>query len=115
MILPPLLSAWRRRLPPKRGAASPACPGISHRPPTTRRARRHLGRDLERWQIVGTWHGVIHVTPGQELAAFLVVDATLEEGLTDALRQTAVNLAFDDHRIDDIAEVIAGREVDDLD
>ena len=35
-----------------------------------------------------------------------IVDAAFEQRLSDPLRKTAMNLPFDDHRIDDVAEVV---------
>src|ERR1700747_1139483 len=49
-----------------------------------------------------------------ELAA-AVVGAMLEQRLADALGEAAVDLALDDHRIDDGADVIDAPETDDLD
>ena len=45
----------------------------------------------------------------------VVVDAVLQERLADALGETAVHLAFDDHRVHDVAEVVHRHEVDDVD
>ena len=70
------------------------------------RARGHFGGDFERRQIVGARHRVIHVGAGDQLAGLAVVDAAFEQRLTDPLRKPAVHLAFDDHGIDDIAEVV---------
>src|SRR5262245_36085635 len=39
----------------------------------------------------------------------------LEQRLTEALGEAAVNLALDDHRIDDGADVVDAPEADDLD
>src|ERR1051326_8712115 len=61
--------------------------------------------DLERRQIVGARHGVVHVGAGDELA-LVVVDGVLEQRLADALRHAAVHLALDDHRIDHGAEIV---------
>src|SRR3989442_5712035 len=78
------------------------------------RARRDLRRDLEGRQVGGARHRVVHVAAGQKLAGLLVVHAALEQRLADALRQSAVHLAFDDHRIDDVAEVVASGKIDNL-
>jgi hypothetical protein len=43
----------------------------------------------------------------------LVIDAAFQQRLADALRDAAMHLAFDDHRIDEIAEVIHRRPVGD--
>ena len=89
--------------------------------------------DLERRQVVGARHAVVHERAGHELAV-LVVDRALQQRLADALGDAAVDLALDDHRIDrrcrnhrprsrptisrlagvridlDLADVAAGRE-----
>ncbi len=70
-------------------------------------ARRIGHRDIVGWQVVGARHGVVHVAAGDELAV-LIVDGVLEQRLADALGDTAMHLAFDDHRIDEDAEVVDG-------
>src|SRR5262245_23592637 len=70
-------------------------------------------RDLERRQIVSARHGVVHVTAREQLSALAVVDAVLEQRLSDALRDSTVDLSLDDHRIDHVAEVITCGECDD--
>ena len=70
--------------------------------------------DLEDRQVVGARHRVVHERAGQQLARCLVVDAALEHRLADALREAAVHLALDDHRIDDVAEVVDRDEALDL-
>src|SRR5256885_173609 len=69
------------------------------------RARRHRGVDVETGQVVGARHAVVHERAGHELAG-IVVDAVLEQRLADALGDAAVHLALDDHRVDDLAEVV---------
>ena len=64
---------------------------------------RHV--DLERRQVVGARHAVVHERAGDELAV-LVVDGAFEQRLADALGDAAVHLALDDHRVDDRAEVV---------
>ena len=71
--------------------------------------------DLEGRQVVGARHGVVHVGAGQQLAALLVVDRILEQRLADALGDAAMDLALDDHRVDDVAEIVDRDEVHDLD
>ena len=61
-------------------------------------------------KIVGSRHRVVHVASGEKLTGAFFVDTALEQRLADALRDASVHLAFDDHRIDDVAEVVAGRE-----
>src|SRR5215831_7512608 len=79
------------------------------------RARRLLGADLEGRDVVGARHSVVHVGPGHELARLAVVMAALGQRLADALGEPAVHLAFDDHRVDDLAEVVDRGEVHDPD
>src|SRR2546428_3482076 len=79
------------------------------------RARRDLRRHLEGRQMRGPRHRVVHVAAGQKLAAILVVNAALEQRLADTLGEPAVHLPFDDHRVDDVAEIVAGEEIDHLD
>ena len=64
-------------------------------------------------RIVGARHAVVHERAGEKLAALAVVAAFLEERLADPLRQPAMDLALDDHRIDDAAEIVDGGEIDD--
>src|SRR5438093_9003418 len=65
-----------------------------------RHGRRRLQMtDLEQGQIVGLGKRIVHERRGEEVAVTVVHDA-LEERLPDALRDGAVDLAFDDHRID---------------
>ena len=44
--------------------------------------------------------------PVLQLAAVVVVDDLFEQRLRDALRDAAVDLALDDHRVDDVAAVV---------
>src|SRR5262249_36047368 len=68
----------------------------------------------EQGQTVRARPRVVHERAGDELAA-AVVGATLEQRLADALGEAAVDLALDDHRIDDGADVVDAPETDDLD
>ena len=68
---------------------------------------------MERRQVVGARHGVIHHRAGHELAV-LVVDRAFEQRLADALRDAAMHLALDDHRIDHGAEVVDRGPIHDL-
>ena len=66
--------------------------------------------------LIGTRHRVVHERARQELTRFVVVDAVLEQRLTDALNDPAMQLTLDDHRIDDAADVVdrnVGQKVDD--
>ncbi len=58
--------------------------------------------------MVGARHGVIHERAGQQLPGDLVINRAFVQCLTDALNDPAMQLPFDDHRIDDGADVIDG-------
>ena len=76
-------------------------------------AGRADGVELEVRQVVGPRHGVVHEGAGRAAGRFLVVHAVLHQRLADALRDAAVHLALDDHRVDDGAEVVdRGEAVD---
>ncbi len=74
-------------------------------------ARRHRGVDHEVRHVVRARHAVVHVAAGLQLAV-IVVDAVLEERLSDALSKPSVHLAVDDHGVDDVTEVVHGHEID---
>ena len=57
---------------------------------------------------------VVHERAGHELAV-AVVDRAFQQRLADALRDAAVHLALDDHRIDHDAEVVDRGPAGDLD
>ena len=76
--------------------------------------RRGGGIDGETGQVVGAGHRVVHVRAAQQLPGF-VVDAVFQQRLADALRQAAVDLAFDDHGVHDVAEIVHGNELLDVD
>src|SRR5712691_1916015 len=61
----------------------------------------------QRGQLVGARHAVVHEGSGKQLPAVLIVDRLLVQGLADALRNAALDLSFDDHVIDDPADVVA--------
>ena len=61
--------------------------------------------DLERRQVVGARHAIVHEARRQQLAVAVVMRA-FEQRLADALGDAAMHLAFDDHRIDELAEVV---------
>ena len=63
--------------------------------------------------MIGARHAVVHERAGDELAV-LVIDRALVQRLADTVGDAAVNLALDDHRIDNNAEVIHGGPGDDL-
>src|SRR5262249_59342078 len=54
------------------------------------------------------WHGVVEKARGQKLPGGAVVDDMFRQRLADALRQAAVHLSLDDHRIDDDAAIVGG-------
>ena len=71
-------------------------------------------RQLEGRQVVGARHGVVHEARRQQLAGVLVVMHALQQRLPHPLRDTAMHLALDDHRVDDVAEIVGGDELDNL-
>jgi len=60
-------------------------------------------------------HAVIEKARGQELPGDAVVDDMFRKRLADALRQAAVHLPLDNHRIDDHAAVVGGIKTAQLD
>jgi hypothetical protein len=60
-------------------------------------------------QVIGAGHGVIHVAARQKLAV-IIIGAAFEQGLSDTLRDATVDLAFDNHRVHHIAEIIGAGE-----
>ena len=78
-----------------------------------RRAGRHRRADVEGRQVVGARHAVVHVARRDELPV-LVVDGAFEQRLADTLRDAAMHLALDDHRVDDDAEIVDRRPAIDL-
>ena len=77
------------------------------------RAQRRGVRQLERRQVVGARHGVVHERRRHELAA-VVVDRAFQQRLADALGEAAMDLALDDHRVDQPAEIVGRDEVDEV-
>src|SRR5580704_5405143 len=69
----------------------------------------HEGRYVRRAR-----HGIIHERAGQKLT-IAVVDGLFHQRLADALYDAAVELAFNDERIDDDAEVVDTGILGDLD
>ena len=69
------------------------------------RRRRHRAVELEAREVGGARHRVVHERSGQELTVF-VVDGFFDHRLADALRQPAVNLSFDDQRIDQVSGIV---------
>src|SRR4029077_6635280 len=69
-------------------------------------AAHFFQRDLEIRQHVCARHRVIHKAAGDELRRRAVVDGMLVKFLPDALRNAAMLLAVDDHRIQHLPEII---------
>ena len=74
------------------------------------RRRRHRAVQLEAREVDRARHRVVHERSGQQLAV-VVVDGLLDHRLADALRQAAVDLSLDDHRVDQIPGVVDGDEL----
>ena len=68
-----------------------------------------VDRVLERRHVVGARHGVVHERAGDELPAASVVDRVLHHRLAEALRDRAVGLALDDHRVERVAAIVDRR------
>src|ERR1700741_3552264 len=62
----------------------------------------------------GCWNQVVHETSALHVSALVVADF-LHEGNGQALGEAAMNLAFDNHGIDDVAAVVHGHEAANLD
>ena len=73
-----------------------------------------MGCDLDIRKICGTWHGIIHERSAEQLAAIRIIGHLFGQGLADALGDTAMDLAFDDDRVDHIADVVDHPVTDDL-
>src|SRR6218665_1576398 len=70
------------------------------------RAGRAYMAQFEIGEVVRARHRVVHEAAGEQLAGLAVVDAVFHQRLPYALRHPAMHLAFDDHRVDDGAEVV---------
>src|SRR6516165_1882774 len=66
---------------------------------------------VKRGKVRRPRHGVIEEARGQQMPGRAVVDDMLSKRLADALRQAAMHLALDDHRIDDHAAIVSGIKV----
>src|SRR5690554_665925 len=66
-------------------------------------------------KVVCPRHGVVHERTGQQLGCFTVIYTVLQQRLTDSLYQSAVDLPFHDHGVDDRSEVVHSSEPVDLD
>src|SRR5713226_2620454 len=78
-----------------------------------RRAFRQRHIDPERRHVVGARHAIVHERAGHELAV-LVVDRAFEQRLAHALGDPTMDLALDDHRIDEDPEIVDRGPIDDV-
>src|SRR3954471_2933190 len=76
-------------------------------------ARGDVVADLEVRQVGRARHAVVHERSGGQLALGVVADLLVQR-LADALGEAAVGLPVDDHRVDDRADVVGDRDLDDL-
>src|ERR1700681_3466177 len=67
---------------------------------------RLVHRHLEVLDHCRVWQRVVEKARGQGLSGFAVIDEPLAQRLSDALRRAALELADDDHGIDDAAHVV---------
>ena len=58
-------------------------------------------------QHLGPRQGIVHERTGHHLAGFVIDDLFIER-LSEALSDASVNLAFDDHRINDVIYIVDG-------
>jgi hypothetical protein len=65
--------------------------------------------------VLGARHGVVHERAGDELARVGVIDRVLHQRLAEAGGDAAVQLAFDDHRIERAAAIVDRGIAGDLD
>src|SRR3981081_125789 len=72
------------------------------------RRRCDRAAELETRKLVGRGHEVVDHRARLELPGIIVVNALFEERLRDTLGDSSVNLAVDDHRVDDVAAVVHG-------
>jgi hypothetical protein len=79
--------------------------------PTPLTPRRFV---LHHRQVGRARHAVVHERAGEELAALGVIHRLFAQRLSGALRHAAVDLSFDDHVIDDAADVVAARDAHDM-
>ena len=70
--------------------------------------------DRNRRDVDGARQGIVHERAGDRLAARVIVDL-FHQRLADTLRDAAMQLAGDDHRIDNGAEIIDAAVAHDLD
>ena len=68
--------------------------------------RNHVEAGLEIAQVASARQAVIHERSGQELARLGIVGDLLHERLADALGEAAVNLPFQEQRIENRSEIV---------
>src|SRR5690606_33505208 len=56
---------------------------------------------------MGFWHSVIKQFAGDQLTVF-IIDRIFPERLPDSLSDAAMKLAFDDHRVDHVPDIVHG-------
>src|SRR6516162_9028791 len=89
-----------------------ACPLYAER--IARRGAREEGGTKD-GNVGRPRQAVIEKARGQELPGGAVVDDMFRKRLADALRQAAVHLSLDNHRVDDHAAVVGGIKIAQLD
>ena len=78
--------------------------------------RRHRVRvNCQRADVVGTRHRIVHERAGDELTGIGIEMDILHQDLADALRHAAGDLAVDQERVDDGADVVHHAVAHDLD
>src|SRR5882724_5051952 len=78
------------------------------------RRRRYGFFRLPAWRLERGRHVVVDETAAGDVAVLVVTDL-LEQRRPNALGQSAMDLAVDDHRVDDVAAVVHGYETPHLD
>src|SRR5579872_3289605 len=71
--------------------------------------QRHCMIQLELWEFRSDWHGVVHKGAGEKLTIFAILDS-LPHRLSNALRDTAMNLPLYEQGVDLATAVVNGNE-----
>src|SRR6516164_3964078 len=93
----------------RRGPYGPAL-AAAFRPQRIAGRRRHNEGRVKRRKVIGPWQRVIHEAAGKDLPRTVINDP-LGERLADALREPAVHLTLDNHRVDHHSAVIDRKEI----
>src|SRR5207249_12262006 len=101
-----------RSFPTRRSSDLPRLPDSLYAERVVRR-RRDRGIRLNPWRLEGRGDEIFDQAVREEVPV-LVVDGLLEHRLGQALQDSAVDLSFDNHRIDLVAHVIDGVVASDL-